>query len=187
MPVNSSPPPINSPIADEKGLLTSIWKAFLNEFFKIIVANLQSQITTLQEQVTALQKEIVRNAISSSSTSPSAILTQADAGSSITITVLAHSRIYDDGTSAAIPERTVTGVPYSTTVGVYYDDPERDGGAVTVAYSADLLTTRHNYVEGRHSLGNITTIASGGTPPSDPEGGSYTPGWNPSGPGYQLP
>lgn len=128
----------------------------------------------LQETVEALGAEVRRNAISASNTIPTAILTQTDNGTAVTVTMLAHTRFYDDETEAEVDEDSVT-VPYETDAGFYYDDPDREGGAIELQFSTDLQVARANYVPGRHALGTLTTIGSG-DPDPDPGGGIYPPG-----------
>lgn len=66
-----------------------------------------------------------------------ATLTASDAGSSVTITVSAHTRAYGNGDTVSVDGGTVTGLSYGTVYYVYYLDPARAGGAVTYQASTD--------------------------------------------------
>jgi len=86
-----------------------------------------------------------------------------------TVTVALHKRVYGD--SNLNPTVTVQGGSLVTTptagatVRIYYDDPERDGGSVTYAFTVDPAPPP---VQGgnRHSVG-VATIPAAGQPPSD--------------------
>lgn len=121
------------------------------------------------------------DSISTSWTSPGEILSASDAGSSATITIAAHTRKYTDVTSKSVNGGSVTGLAYSTTYTVYYDQVGRTGGSVTYHATTDPNIGLANAAAGRHFCGKITTPASGGTatsggvaPPSG--GGGYQGG-----------
>ncbi len=103
-------------------------------------------------------------------------ISAADAGSDVTITISAHTRVYGDGTTAAISGGTITGRPYSTNLWIFYDAPKGTTGAVT--YQA--ATTVQGNASGnpnRHFVGAVTTPAALGAPidgfPVLPPGGVY--------------
>lgn len=101
--------------------------------------------------------------IAGSYTSPTGLLTAHDAGSSITISVANHTRVYTDESVSISGVASTPGLAYSTTYYAYYDDPTRAGGAVTVNFSttaSDAANTSTN--PGRHALGYVTTPAAGG-------------------------
>jgi hypothetical protein len=103
-----------------------------------------------------------------------------DAGSDATITISAHSRVYQDRT-VAVDAASVTGMGYATTYWLYADDVERDGGALTVVATttyADAFTSSDN--PARHYVGTILTPAAGGG--SSSGGGSTPPGGGGSNP-----
>ncbi|PXW75989.1 hypothetical protein C7451_106153 [Blastomonas natatoria] len=116
-------------------------------------------------------------------------ITQADAGSDVTVTIPTHTRVY----TGAFPQRsvtggTITGLDYETDYLIYYDDPELDGGAVTyqtTTIAADAyFSSDHPW---RHFVARVTTVAAGGTGGST--GGSGPPGsggWD-GDPGTQIP
>ena len=89
-------------------------------------------------------------------------LMASDAGTNVTVTISAHTRVYGDGTSVAVNSGTVTGRPYSTTQRIYYDDAGRAGGAVT--YQATTVATVAAQTGSRHSVGAVITPASAGSP-----------------------
>jgi hypothetical protein len=121
------------------------------------------------------------DSISTSWTSPGTILSAVDAGSNATITIANHTRKYTDTSSKAVTGGSVTGLAYSTTYTVYYDQPTRAGGAVAYHATTDPNTGLANAAAGRHYCGKITTPAAGGggtsggvDPPSG--GGGYVGG-----------
>lgn len=82
-------------------------------------------------------------------------LTGTDAGSSATITVSGHTRVYGDGTTATLAGSAINSLSYNTKYYVYYLDPTRSGGAVT--YIASTTPSAAIQVGDVHSLGEITT------------------------------
>lgn len=90
-------------------------------------------------------------------------LSAVDAGANTTITVSAHTRVYADGTSVSVAGGTLTGLGYTTTYFVYYDDVTRAGGTVT--YVATTSSTTAAQINNRHLVGSILTPAAlaGGT------------------------
>lgn len=111
--------------------------------------------------------------IASSYPIPNSIITAVDAGASATISVAAHSRVYQDRT-VAVHATSITGMAYATTYWLYADDPDRLGGAVTAQATttyADAFTSSAH--PARHHVGWILTPAAGaggstgggGTPP----------------------
>jgi len=91
-------------------------------------------------------------------------MTASDAGSDAEIMISAHTRVYGDGTSVAVAAGNVSGLSYSTTYHVYYDDPGFAGGTVTYQAStnaADAVQTGFT-----HSLGAIMTPAAAAPPSS---------------------
>lgn len=134
---------------------------------------------TLDELVTAdggLQTQI---AISASFPVPTMTLTAADAGSDVTITIAAHTRIYPNETMVAISGGSVTGLAFSTTYAVYYDDATLLEGSPTFEATTDLETGQSNYAEGRHYVGTVVTPANGAgntTGGAPPPSSGYTAG-----------
>jgi len=89
-------------------------------------------------------------------------ITATDAGTDVTITISAHTRIYGDGTSVAVTGGSITGLAYSTSYYIYYDDAARAGGAVT--YQSTTTAATAAQLGDRHSVGAVTTPAALGAP-----------------------
>lgn len=136
----------------------------------------QSTANTANTTATRAKKN---DALSTSWTSPGTILTASDAGTSATITVSTHTRKYSDATSASVTGSSITGLAYSTTYYVYYDDDAHAGGAQTYSAVTNPNTAAYNAATGRHYCGSVTTPAAGG--------GSTTGGVTPTGGGYSGP
>lgn len=89
-------------------------------------------------------------------------LTASDAGVNVTVTISTHNRVYPPSTTVAINAGTLTGLSYSTTYYIYYDDVPRTGGAVTYAATTSAATAAQT--GNRHLVGSILTPAALGTP-----------------------
>lgn len=104
-------------------------------------------------------------------------ITAIDAGSDCTITIPDHSRVYPDKT-VAVTGADITEVDYGTLVLIYYDDPNRAGGAVTYGITTVSADARVSSTHpDRHYVGAITTPTLGGGP-VDGDGGA-PPGGGP--------
>jgi hypothetical protein len=102
------------------------------------------------------------DAISTSWTSPGAILSATDAGSSATITIANHTRNYTDVSTVSVTGGSLTALAYSTLYYVYYDQTSRAGGSVTYHSTTNPNTAMANAAAGRHYCGSVTTPAAGG-------------------------
>ncbi|MGE0178993.1 MAG: phage tail protein [Sphingomonas sp.] len=95
-----------------------------------------------------------------------------------TITVESHSRRYDDKVRSVDGDTLATVAAEGLWNHVYYDDPDREGGAVTFVATADpqeaANTPSNPY---RHYVGSVPTDVMGGSGQSG--GGAAPPGWNP--------
>lgn len=91
-----------------------------------------------------------------------ATITATDAGANVTISITAHTRVYADGTSVSVNAGNITGLAYSTTYYIYYDQASRAGGAVT--YQATTSSTTAAQLGDRHTVGSVTTPAAAGPP-----------------------
>lgn len=89
-------------------------------------------------------------------------ITATDAGANVTISITAHTRVYADGTSVSVNAGNITGLAYSTTYYIYYDQASRAGGAVT--YQATTSSTTAAQLGDRHTVGSVTTPAAAGPP-----------------------
>lgn len=145
-------------------------------------ANETTQAEIIEQQSTQIDALGIANLrlnVGGSYTVPTMILTAADVGADVTITIASHVRQYPDGYSISITGGTVTGLPFSTQYAVYYDDASRESGGPTFYATTDLKTAQANYEEGRHYLGTLTTPANGAgntTGGAPPPGSGYTAG-----------
>jgi hypothetical protein len=89
-------------------------------------------------------------------------LTATDAGSSATITISAHTRVYGDGASVSVSGGSLTGLAYDTTYYIYYDQPSRAGGSVT--YQSTTDPTLAAQTGDRHVVGSTNTPLAAGAP-----------------------
>lgn len=139
------------------------------------IVTAQSDITTTQADQAAQLKLLKRV----TSWPYGVTLTGTDAGSDATVTISAHTRIYGNGDTVAISSGSITGLAYSTTYGIYYDDSTL---AVTSPTFLSTTTTSNSLPTAnasRHHIGVITTPAAsdpdtGGDPSSPPGGGIDT-------------
>lgn len=110
---------------------------------------------------TAATAASAASALATSGTSGLTI-TATDAGSDVTVSISAHTRVYGDGTSVSVNSGNITGLAYSTVYYVYYDQASRAGGAVT--YQATTSQATAAQTGDRHSLGAVTTPAAAAGP-----------------------
>jgi hypothetical protein len=113
-------------------------------------------------QGTADQVQAESSLANSSTTLSPTDIVASDAGASVTITIAAHTRNYNDGTSVAVSAGNVTGVAYSTRVWINYIDIARTGGAVT--YLASTTVVGNNSSPGLHLVGQLETPPAAGAP-----------------------
>lgn len=140
---------------------------------------LQIAFDELDEQISADGGLSTQIAIASSFPVPTMTLTAADVGSDVTITVAAHTRYYPEDTNLSVSGGTITGLSFSTTYAVYYDDATRQNGSPTFLATTSLRTGQANYAEGRHYVGTVTTPADGAastTGGAPPPASGYTAG-----------
>lgn len=112
------------------------------------------------------------DAITASYPAPGDVLTATDAGSDVTITVDAHSRVYGDISNVSVNSGTITGQPYSTDLYVYYDDVNRVGGSVVYHATSNPNAALPTKAAGRHYVGKVLGLAAGSPPTT---GGSAPP------------
>lgn len=105
-------------------------------------------------------------------------------GATASIVISAHTRTYTDE-AKAIDAGIVSGLEYGKTYSVFYDDPDRIGGAVTYQVTLDppqaVTSAAHPF---RHLVGVAMTPATDLDPPTT-GGGTRPPGW-PPGDDYQT-
>lgn len=119
--------------------------------------------------------------------SPSSVLTAADVGATATVTIAAHTRVYPVQGSVDVPDTSVaggtaTGLAFSTTYYVYYDDPTLEDTTPTYVATTSLETAVAGASAGRHYVGKVITPADGaggttgtGVPPPGGGGGDFIP------------
>ena len=112
-------------------------------------------------------------------TVPSAVIVAVDAGTSATINISSHDRVYPSDGSLSIPTVTIeagaiTGLDYSKTYYVYYDDSTLADTTPTFIATLDQTVAQVGAGPYRHFLGFVTTPASGGSPSDG--GGGLPPG-----------
>lgn len=147
----------------------------IQEQFEIALAQAQAAAASAQAaadaataQANAAKRE---QALVNSYIEPASVLS----ATSDTITIIAHTRYYADGTSAMVNGATVPTTGPSVVNYVYYDDPARTGGAVP--YVVDTIAPVQT--GDRHVVGAVSVPAAGS--PAQPGG----PGPRP--PGYVEP
>jgi hypothetical protein len=108
-------------------------------------------------------------------------ISQADAGTNVTLTIPTHTRIYGAPyANVSVTGASMTGLAYATEYHLAYDDATFAGGAVTYAVYANEIDARPmpDHPD-RHYITKFTTIASGGG------GGGFN--YDPPPGGYQIP
>lgn len=127
---------------------------------------LESFVTDLriaQEQAEAAAREAARV---NSYPAPTNVLTAADVGATVTITVAAHTRIYPIQGAYDVPDVTINGgtitdLSFSTTYWVYYDDETLENNSPTFVATSVINDAQVGAYPGRHLVGFITTPANG--------------------------
>lgn len=115
---------------------------------------------------------------------PTNNLAAEDAGTTATITVAPHTRVYPVQGSVDVPDvgilaGSVTGLGFETEYHVYYDDATLADTTPTFQATTDRATAQVGAATGRHFVGTITTPAdgaggttgTGGFPPGGGGGG----------------
>lgn len=180
-----NPPPL-PPMQPQWGQFQVWWQQILSGLKETLDAQ-QTAIDALAAAVAAqATADAVKqqNAISAGWTVPSTVVTATDAGTDVTVTVLAHVRHYDDGTAVSVNSHNFTGKAYGTAYAVYYDDPTRSDTTPNYQITTNLALAQANQANGRHRVGALTTPTAGSPPTS---GGSTPPGTSSHGPDYEIP
>lgn len=110
---------------------------------------------------------------------PTNVLTATDAGTTATITIANHTRYYPvqgtyDVPDVSITGASITGLAFSTTYYVYYDDTTLADTTPSFVATTSANTAQVGFAAGRHLVGKITTPADGGGGTSG--GGMLPPG-----------
>lgn len=144
---------------------------FLRYFNNDVLKSIETVLNNQQDQIDRLNAAL-RN------TSYTVDLTMGSGadGATAKITVSAHTRVYTDKT-VTVDAGEIDALLYDTIYNVFYDDADRDGGAVDygVALLASDATTSSDHPN-RHLLGVVTTPATSGDPPTTGSG-SAPPGY----------
>lgn len=173
---------IRQQVTDEKGYPTLPFHVWWQEFIKAqntTNTSLQTQISTITGLSTNVTSALTAadESILVTSGVIGCSLTAADVGTTATITISSHIRAYGNGSTVSVGSGTVTGLSFSTTYYVYYDQSTRTGGGVTYQATTSKVTALQTGI--RHFIGSITTPADGaasttGTTP-DPPGFGFLP------------
>ena len=110
-----------------------------------------------------------------SHTAPTTILSAHDDGSSCTVTVLDHVRIYADATSLSITGGSYPGLANDTWYACYYDDVTLQETAPDFVFTTDANEAQAAFADGRHFCGLIKTPVAG-TGQTIESGGAYPVG-----------
>lgn len=141
------------------------------------LAGLVSDLTAVVDALSVQVDRITRQTISTSYANGLAMAGLAD-GATAKITISAHTRVYTDS-SVAVLAGELTGLDYNKAYAIFYDDPDREGGAVAYQRHHDpaeaVTSSIHPF---RHLVGVVITPADGSAPPSS-GGGSRPPGFPP--------
>lgn len=110
---------------------------------------------------------------------PGSILSAADVGTTASITIANHTRVYPVQGSIDVPDvsitgATLTGKSFSTRYYIYYDDTTLAVTAPTFVATTSSATAQVGAAAGRHLVGFIDTPADGASGTSGTGGG--TPG-----------
>lgn len=178
-------------IVDSGGVASTIFSRFWDTAMSAVeeaLSALQDQEEQLaaQEQQSADTLALLQRAVQAIS-QPVGLAISAGANTSdTTVTIGAHTRVYLDKAAVAVNAGTVTGVPFGSDVFLYYDDPDRAGGAVTYHWTTDPSQAVASYANiNRHYLGDVVTPASAAAAPSTGTGAT-PPGQRPR-PGTATP
>lgn len=169
------------PAVDPQGRFTNVTLRTLNDALAQIVTaiNAIAQLPEIQaalvdlDAATAAAQAAADNANAAATATNNATslansyvsgltLTATDAGSSATITISAHTRVYGDGTSVAVSGGALTALAYDTLYYIYYDQPSRAGGSVTYQGTTDATIAAQT--GDRHVVGSTTTPLAAGAP-----------------------
>ena len=166
--------------------ITTLQAQMLDRIAEIEAA--QTAADAAQSDATASYREAAR--INSYPNPGVGIVSASDAGTSATVTITGHTRVYPveggiDVPDVSITGGSITGLSYSTTYYVYYDDTTLSVTAPTFVATTSSPTAQVGAAPGRHFVGFVTTPASGGGTTSG--GGGAPPGGGGGGSGGAIP
>jgi hypothetical protein len=175
------------PIVDKEGRPAPDFIRVLNDSIQSLKASFNSLLALpdIQAAITAAQTAAdnantaaatansaatsAETAVSQTNAYPTGLTISAtDAGTSATIFISAFTEVYPQtngsNVSVSVNSGSITGLAYSTTYWIYYDDPTRAGGAVT--YHATTTQATAAQTGDRIAVGAVTTPAAAGAPVS---------------------
>jgi len=156
-----------------------VWWQQVKEAIEKSEAAQQEILDALDQAVGGAGGLNTQMAILGSFSIPTMVVTAADVGANVTITIAAHIRHYGNGTELPVAGGSITGKAFSTKYGIYYDDLEMVDSTPAYFATTDLAEAQHNFIAGRHYVGTVTTPADGAaatTAGSPPAGSGYTAG-----------
>jgi hypothetical protein len=165
-------------IVTEKGTPTGDFLTALNAGFKAVVNQSNTNEQLIEQIQEALERAgiaidqandaaaaanavVIDAALINSYVSPDSVLSASLVGTTATITVASHTRVYGAGTTIGVNGANIPGLMPSTIYYIYYVDPARNGGTVT--YFATIDPTDAAQGSGKHCVGSIQTPAIGST------------------------
>jgi hypothetical protein len=166
-----------SPAPAESPLWFKVWAEDIADAIDSALDDIETNVTAIlaaQATATGAARELARI---NSYTAPGNVLSAADVGTTVTISIAAHTRVYPvqgsiDVADLVIPGvGTITGQPFDTQVSVYYDDTTLADTTPTYVATTTHANAQVGAATGRHFVGTVLTPIDGG-PPSDGAGGS---------------
>lgn len=165
---------------------------------------IEAQFLNLQDQIAAIAaaqataNDAASKAVAASRESariasypnPGSVLTAADVGTDVTITIAGHVRVYPVQGSIDVPDvtitgGTITGKAFTTRYYIFYDDTTLASPTPTFQATTSSATAQVGAAAGRHFVGYVDTPADGGTSTGGQGGGP--PGGGGGGGGGQIP
>lgn len=137
----------------------------------------QSVVEAIEQQESDQDAILARLKRNFSHTDPTTIFATSENGTTATITIAAHVRVYGDGTRFSVAGGTLAGLACDTATAVYYDDTTLADATPTYVATTTIKDAQSIAADGRHFCGVIRTpaAASGSTPEG---GGVYPQGSN---------
>lgn len=151
----------------EAGLFMQVWAERFLTSLEATLVDIQDQVTAIalaQSTATASARETARL---TSYTDPTNVLSAADVGTTATITIAAHDRIYPVQGTVDVPDLSILAgsvalLLFSTEYHIYYDDTTLADTTPTFQATTDRATAQVGAAAGRHFVGTISTPADGG-------------------------
>lgn len=135
--------PAGTPIVDSTGAPTTTFIHWWQNAISNIVATI-NQISRV-----------------TSHTNPTTILSAKDDGTSCTVTISDHVRVFGDGSTLAITGGVIRGLVSNVAYAFYYDDPTMANTAPTFVATQQIKVAQAVSAPSRYFLGIIYTPAAG--------------------------